>query len=302
MTLTTTVDAACDRARRDSLLTARGPVFTVSAGYTSADTILVLNEPFTHIGVGEILAINYELLYVQSATPATNTVTVIRGYLGTTPAAINANDFIEVAAPYPKAQFIDSAYHEILSWSKKLFRVTPLDVALTVGQANYPLGNTGPVDFILDIRLDPLSSSATQWAQSWTADRKLSASARLIRGPNPTDIEIQFTRLSPATTTARVMVAQPFDLSTFTPTTDLVADVGLDPAWLDLLETGMKWRALSSSVIGRTDWRTSNLARQAEEVTPLDVVRSASHLRDLRETKLSDAMMQLRADWPYRER
>jgi hypothetical protein len=301
----TTVDSLVERARRDTLLASRGPLHTLNGAHTSTTTTLLLNETPTHIGVGEMIAADYELMYVQQVQSTANSVTVIRGYFGSTAATHAANTITEVAPRIPRNALLDYAYHEIASWERKLWRTTTVDLAVTAGQTHYPLDTiTGRVFHLLDVRMDPVETNSTWWNWSWVGDRHARAGARLIRhldAANPDEVALQFTRRPLSTTNVRVTVAQPLNLAAFTGATDLITDVGLRIDWLDLLETGMKWRALTGSVLGRTDWRTMNVARTAEEVTPLDVVRAAGHLRDLRTAKLSDAAVALIGEWPWRE-
>ena len=301
----TTVDSAVERCRRDSLLASRGPTFVLDTTIDNDDTTLIITETFSHIGKGEMIGIDYELLYVTDTNTAARTITVLRGYLGTTAASHTAGTLLEVAPRFPKSAFIDWAAHEILSWGRKLFRVTSIDIPITAGVTHYSLpGVTGKVNSILGLHMDPVETTSNWWTWSWAGDHWLSASARLQRGLQSTadTVELQLRNRPNVTTNSRLSIAQPLNMTTFTDATDLVADVGMKAEWMDLLECGVKWRALSSTVIGRTDWRTSNVARAAEEVTPLDAVRAASHLRDLRNLKLSDAMVDLRGDWPWRER
>jgi hypothetical protein len=301
----TTVDELVSRVQRDSLLASRGPLFQLSGSHDAVTTSITLTDMPSHIGQGEMVSVDYELMYVQASSSTSNVVTVIRGFLGTTAATHADLAIMEVAPRFPKATLLDGAFHEIASWERKLFRVSSADLPITAGQTHYSLASlfTGPVYNILDVRFEPVEDLASWWTWSWTGDRWARAQARLQRGKtaNPDEVEIQFRRRPLSDTTARVSVAQPFDLAPFTGSTDLVTDVGLRSQWFEILEAGMKWRALTSGVIGRSDWRTSNVARQAEEVTPLDTVRAASHLRDLRESKLSDAMVALIGEWPWRE-
>jgi hypothetical protein len=98
----------------------------------------------------------------------------------------------------------------------------------------------------------------------------------------------------------RVVYAQPFTLTTLTGATDLVSTVGLRADWLDILEYGVKMRALETSVIGRSDWRSGNVVREAEEVSALDTVRAVGHFRDMRQLRFTKAGVDLRSEYPYR--
>lgn len=305
MTLAHTVDALLDRVRRDALLASRGPAYTLASDYTSGATTLALNETPTHIGVGTILSVDYELFYVQGANNATKTVTVIPGYYSTTEANHSTGAIVEVDGRFPKAALLDYAEHEIRSWGKQLWRVTARDLEVTRGNRTYDLaGITGDIYFLLDVRLKPVGTTTDFWNFSWTGDGWAHADARLLRdmatGEFASGRAIQLLKAPQKSTTARIAVAQPFDLSALTGSADLVATVGLQERWLNIVELGVRARAMSATVIGRTDWRVGNMSRAAEEVSAFDTMRAVQQAQGARDVAFAEAAAELRAEWPYR--
>lgn len=302
MTLGTTVDDLINRVRRDALLGLRGPIYTLGFPHSAGATQLYLAQDPTQIGPGSVLAIDSELLYVLNVDAASKLATVVPGYLGTTPANHAVNAFVEVDSRVPKAALIDYAQQEVASWGSQLFRVAQVDIAVSHLERTYEL-DADSIYFILGARVSPLATEIEEGTWSWSGDAWPRVEANLLRrmptGDFPSSFAVQLTQFPRNTSTVRVAYAMPFDTSTFTLDTDLVADVGLLPDWFDLLELGVRWRALSSGLVGRTDARAAGMSRNAEEVTVTDIVRAVDMARSMRDRRLADAGLELRRDWPY---
>jgi hypothetical protein len=306
MALGTTVDDFVERVRRDSLLASRGPVYTLGSNYTAGGTQLTLTEQITHIGYGSTLSIDYEMFYVTNTVTSTGLVDVIPAYFGTTGADHTEGTVVEVDARFPRAVLLDSLEHEIRSWGKELWRAEPVDLDIDVNHRTYDLaGISGDVYFLLDFRQAPSGSSTSFWNWSWTADGLPHLSARLLRRTDladfPSGFAVQLLKRPTHSSAGRVIIAQPLDLDPFDDSTDLVNDVGLRHEWLDIAEFGVKYRVLNSALIGRSDWRTGGMARDAEAVSALDTVRAVSHFAELRQMRLAKSGVDLRAEYPYRE-
>lgn len=305
MTFATTVDATLNRVRRDALLGLRGPVYTVASTYTTPATTLVLNETPEHLGVGSLVAVDAELFYVQSVDIGSKTLTVIPGYFGSTSANHAVNAVVEVDPRVPKAALVDYALQEILSWNGELWRTTVFDLDGLVTNRAYDLPVTGEVFFLLDVRRKPEGTQASLEGFTWIGTGWPHLKGRLLRGMDvgefASTFALQLDTPPRASGTVRVALAQPFATSTFELTTDLVATVGLETSWIDVLELGIRMRALSSLTTARVDWRMAGMARDSEEVTPLDMIRTSGMARDMRTMRLKHEGLQLRARFPYRE-
>lgn len=304
MAFSTTVDALVERVRRDALLASRGAVHTLDSAITANADTLTLAEVPSHIGPGSVLSIDYELFYVKTCSPGTKICTLIPGYYGSTTASHDAGALVEVDARFPKAALMDYAEQEIRSWGTKLWQVTSVDLDVDRMGRTYELVTPEEIIYLLDVRVKPTGETSNFWNFSWTGDAWPHADARLLREMStaefPSGTAIQFLRPPGRGTTARVAFAQKLDLSAFDATTDLVADVGCKPEWLDIVELGARYRALSSTITGRADWRTGNMARAAEEVSTFDVMRAAQLAQQMRDARFVEEVTNLRAAWPYR--
>jgi hypothetical protein len=307
MALGTTVDDLLNRVRRDAVLGLHGPVYSLASNFTVGDGAIVLNEDPMHMGPGSIVALEAQLFYVTAVDSGSKTLSVIEGYLGSTPANVATPNIVEVDPRFPKAALIDYACQEINSWSGELWRTTAIDLDGNVRNRSYDLtGVTGGVLFLLDVRRMPEGVPVDDFFRlSWIGDSWPHMAGRLVRnmdtGEFASGFSLQLTQAPRVNATLRVVLAQPFVLDPFELTTDLVDDVGLEASWLDILEFGVRWRALSALTTGRVDWRTAGMAREAEEVTPLDMVRVTGMARDMRQLRLAQEGLALRGRYPFRE-
>jgi hypothetical protein len=242
------------------------------------------------------VTIDESMYLVTEVDTVGNIITVIPDYAGTQSANHDVGDLVEVDARFPTASLLNWAQLEILSWGSKIWRVRSedLDVISKTVLYDFPLTDAADdVLFLLDVR------KAGQDASTINSNREAHVPARVLRGRTP--LGLQLTDRPARDTTLRVVYATKFDLDPFTSATDLLADVGLQAQHLDLLEWGVRWRALVSPVASRTDWRSAGLSRDGQEVTALDVIRAADHARAQRDRALAHEQNELRREYPYRD-
>ncbi len=296
MTLGTTVGDLVQRVRRDNLLGVSGPTYSLAANYTAGGTTMTLAQPPGAISTFSTVTIDESMYLVTAVDDVGSIITVIPDYAGTVSVNHSAGDLVEVDARFPTASLLHWAQLEIMSWGSKIWRVRSQDLAVTARGVLYDFPLTDPADevlFLLDLRKEPVGTTSVN------SDREAHVPARVLRGRSP--LGLQLTDRPGFDTTLRVVYATKFDLDPFTSATDLVDDVGLLAQHLDLLEWGVRWRALVSPVASRTDWRSAGVSRDGQEVTALDVIRAADHARSNRDRRLMDEANELRRDFPYRD-
>lgn len=306
MPFSTTIGGLLERVKRDATLGVYGPIYTLTDPLGSSDTSLTISESPEHITVGSTLAISTELLRVTAVSG--QTVTVVRGQGGTTAVTASAGDVVEVDPRLPLASLIDWARHELLSWRKQIFRVSAIDIAVSRAERTYLFTPTESTEtgFLLDVRQQPNGSTATwdDWNRTWTGDTWPRVEAKLLRQLPGSEFAggyaLQLQNYPRFSTDLRVIYGTDFDLSAFELTDDLIADVGMEEGQLDVLENGIRWRALQAGIVPRTDWRASGVLRDSEQVSLLDVVRAVDMARSLRDRRFADEALILRSRWPYR--
>lgn len=306
MSLATTVDATLDRVRRDATLGSYGPLYTLQSAVDADDTMLMVEHNLTHITRFSILALDYELVLVTDIAHTAGQITVRRGMHNSTAAAHDAGTLVEQDPLLPKAHLLDHAELEIRSWAQQLFRIVTLPLDATRTRKVYDLAGVDSegVDFLLEVRRPPTGTSVSLFLSSWAGDSWPRVKAKLLRdmptADLPSGLGLQLLNYPRSDATLRVAYASPLDLSSFDGATDLVADVGLDPSWIDILELGLRARALSGSMTSRTDWRATGDNREAQQASLLDLVRSVEMARSQRDARFADAATKLRTRYPYR--
>lgn len=299
----TTVDNLLERVRRDARLGSYGPVYTLADDATSGATQLMLNEPVMHITVGSTVAVDTELYRVQEIHHDSNMIEVFPGAYGSTTDAHTTGTLVEQDPRLPKASMLDWAEHEIRSWRKLLFRIETVPIDAARNERTYDLGVTD-IDYLLDVRQEPEGITVDGFGYSWSGDTWPHVAARVLRNQDPADFAsgfaLQLTTYPRHASRLLVTYGRPLDLDPFTLATDLVADVGLRPEWFDILENGLRWRALTNSMVSRTDWRATGMNRDSEEVTLLDLTRAVDMARSQRDRRLNEEANNIRAEYPYR--
>lgn len=304
--LGTTLDSLAERVRRDAHLGSTGPVFTLDGAITAGATQLTTAEDPTHMAHGSVLSIDAELFHVMNVTSGSKVLDVMPGFYGSTPANHADDSIIEVDARVPKAAIVDWAEQEIRSWKNQLFRVVTLSLPVNRSERTYDLTGVAAtgVIFLLEVRQEPLSATTVNdFGISWSGDAWPRVEAKLLRDMPTADFStgfaLQLTHFPRHVTDLRVAYATDFDLDPFVLSTDLIADVGLERGFLDVLEQGVRWRALQSSLVSRSDWRAAGMSRDAEEVSYFDVLRGIDMARMLRDRRLADEAVALRSRYTY---
>jgi hypothetical protein len=300
VTLTTTVGALLDRVRRDAHLGLHGPVYFLASSAGEDATSLTVEGDVTHLTAGSIIAVDAELYLVKSVSGSS--ITVVPGALGSTSGAHDVDAIVEVAPRFPKAMLLDHLAHEIASWGTQLWRPVTVEVEISNDAQFYEIepDDAGEILMLLDVRAQPPGTSVA----NWSADRWPQVNARLVRDL-PEDvidsgIGLQLTAYHVSNTTLRVVYAAGFDTTTLDPSTDLVDDLGMPASMIDVAEAGTKARALRDGVLSRTDYRSSGMSRNAEEVQVLDLIRAAEQAEAMRDRALAREQLELRARWPWR--
>lgn len=294
MTYGTTLDGVVSRVRRQWQATLRPHAFILSAPYVAGGTEINLDGDLSHIGEGSIVEVGTSLYYITAI--GSGSVTVLPGWEGTTSANAAAGDFAEIDPRIPKSSLADMAEAEVRSWGSQLWRVATADVSVTSSGRVFNLDTGGDeILYLLGARLQPVGTA------NWSGDTWPKTEARLLREMPTADFAagqaVQLENLSTRATTMRVFYATPFDLSTFTGPTDLVATCGLAASQLDVLDAGLRWRLLSSGLVTRTDSQSAGMSRDSEETTPTDILRATDMARAMRDRRLADEALELRRQW-----
>lgn len=291
----TTVADLIDSTRQHLYGTYRAEFnFLSSAATDSATTINLEISPLTGVTRGSLLAINDELLYVKSVSG--QTVTVARGWNGTTAAAHIVGDTVEVNPRFPQNVIRDALQADIRSWGQQLYWEDTITVSGVATTRGYDLTSIGDFYNISDVYRAPYAADlGNTWPSvDFTIRRKLptssfaSGSALFIASELASAASLQ------------VVVQKPFVTSTFADATDIETTCKLPVNLHDIPPYGAAWRLLSTREIKRTFTDAQPESRLAAEVPPGHTDQTAARLKRLRDDRIEEEAGRLRSKTPLR--
>lgn len=258
---------------------------------------IVVSITFTYdlldIVRGSMICVDDEIMYVIDATPATKTASVIRGWLGTIPAAHASAAIAEVNPRFPRIYIKDALRKEIDSWGTRLFKVTTQPITFTSTSRIYDLGVTNFIR-VLDIRLSSYTGRTTRSeAYRW----------QILRDEDitlfPSGSAVELLGSFPNSGTMRVKLAQEFDVTTWTDATD-VETLGLTTSMTDIPPIGAAWRLMSTKEIQRTNLTAQPEPRLAQEVPAGHISSVGAQLKKLRDDRIEEERWTLQERYPIR--
>lgn len=292
--MATTVAQLVEETRRLLYGSARMSLNRVpTGGILAGATTLTFELDLLDIVRGSLISIDDEIMWVVSATPAAKTAVVVRGYLGTTDANHAAGALVEVNPRFPRVYIKRALQQEIDSWGTRLFKVTPSNISFSSSSRIYDLGVSNFIN-IVGVTLSPYPGrSSRSNAQRWTVLRDMDTT------DFPSGSAIELLGDFPITGTMRVRVAQEFDVSTWTDSTDVEA-LGLTPAMCAIPPVGAAWRLMSSKEVGRTNLTAQPEPRKAEEVPAGHMASVAAQLKKLRDDLIDEERWTLMNRYPLK--
>jgi len=268
----------------------------LATSLASGDTSVVTTYDLGGLRTGSVFEIESELLYVWNANPASKTLTVERGYAGTTAASHTSGAIVTLSPRFPRAQMLDAVNAELDDLSSTmngLFRVITVDLTYNGSDRQINITNSGTIIELLDARLRYLAD-----------DYPVLNSVRLQTGLPTTDFASGNTLVfdEPVMAgTVRVRYKAPFARAT-TEASDLTTDCFLPATCDDIVETGVMLRMMNAREIKRNFIESQGDTRRPDEVPPGAVRDSATSLVRLRRERIIAEAARLKAQYPIKFR
>jgi hypothetical protein len=268
----------------------------LASSLDSSTTTVVMSYDLGGFRNGSVFEIESELFYVWDANPATKTLTVERGFNGTTAAAHSANVLATVNPRFPRAQMFDAVNAELDDLSSTmngLFRVVTTDLTYNGSDRQINITNSGNIIELLDARLRYLAD-----------DYPVLNAVRLQTGLPTTDFASGNTLVfdNPVMAgTVRVRYKAPFVRAT-AETSDLTANCFLPATCDDIVETGVILRMMNGREIKRNFIEAQGDTRRPDEVPPGAVRESTTNLARLRRERIIAEAARLKAQYPIKFR
>ncbi len=264
--------------------------------------------------IGTLLSVGDETMYVLDTTPASLTAQVIRGYDDTTPTASAQGTLVRVDTPWPRAIVQQHIRDEIRSWAPQVFAIGSVDVPIVNLQRGYDLGAiTNEVVRVLKVTAPapPYVGDPGYWAVPGTSNKSLQDPDYPFRyNPNANTTEFpsgkSLTLVSPSTPNysgdLHVVYATPFDVDTsWSDSTDMIADVGMNSRDLDIPPLGAAARLLRWLSVRRAMLNVQGASRSDQDVTMPTILQAMQNFQLSTKARLNDVQQRLLSDFPIRQ-
>jgi hypothetical protein len=259
-------------------------------------TSVVLSYDLGGFRAGSVFELESELLYVWEANTASKTLTVERGYGGTT-AASHAGGVLATLNPrFPRQQMLDALNAELDDYSSTangLFKVT--STTLTYNGSDRQINLTGATNVLelIDVRL-------RYTADDYPVIRGVRLQRDLPTSDFASGIALVFDE-SVMAGSIRVRYKSPFTRAT-SESSDLTSFCGLPTTCDDLVELGLIIRMMAGREVKRSFIEAQSDTRRADEVPPGASRDSVANLLRLRRERIVAEAGRLKAQYPIQFR
>ena len=259
---------------------------------TSADTSIVLSYDLGGFREGSVIEIESELMYVWESSTATKTLTVQRGYDGTTAVAHTNGVLATVNPRFPRQQMLDSLNSDIDDLSSTmngLFRVVAQDISYNGSDRQINLTSGAGIIDLLDVRLRYLAD-----------DYPVIRNVRLQRNLPTADFASGFAIVFDEPVMAgslRVVTKREFTRAS-TESSDLQTVCFVPQTCEDILEMGVILRMMNGREIKRNFIESQGDTRRSEEVPPGSTRDSLTNIQRLRRERIVAEAARLKQQYP----
>ena len=259
---------------------------------TSADTSIVLSYDLGGFREGSVIEIESELMYVWESATATKTLTVQRGYDGTTAVAHTSGVLATVNPRFPRQQMLDALNSDIDDLSSTvngLFRVVAQDLSYNGSDRQINITSaTGIID-LLDVRLRYL-------ADDYPVIRKVRLQRNLPTADFASGFAIVFDEPVMAGT-LRVVTKREFTRAS-TESSDLQSACFVPQSCEDILEMGVLLRMMNGREIKRNFIESQGDTRRSDEVPAGSTRDSLTNIQRLRRERIVAEAARLKQQYP----
>ena len=259
---------------------------------TSADTSIVMSYDLAGLRGGSVFEIDSELMYVWVAESGSKTLTVERGYLGTTAAAHTAGALAILNPRFPQQQLLDSFNQELddlSSPSNGLFRVVTASVDYNGADRQVNLTSASTIIDLIDVRLRYLASD-------YPVLRGVRLSRDLPTSDFASGFALTFDEVSMAGT-LRVRYKAPF-VRASTTSSDIQSVCLMPINMEDIVEMGVMARMLAVREVKRNFIESQGDTRRSDEVPAGSMSNSVTNILRLRRDRIIAEASKLARQYP----
>jgi len=288
-----TAGALLDRVQRQLLSGVVEERNKLATGVDADDTSFVTTYELGGLREGTVFEIDSELVYIWQANTGSKTLTVERGYAGTTAASHSAGAIIVQNPRFPKAQLLDALNQDIDDLSSPangLYQVVTT-TAISYNGSDRQIDMTGVTSLLdlIDVRVKYKSD-----------DFPYVRNVRLQRNLPVADFPSTFALVfdeAPVAGTLVVRYTAPF-VRTSTLASDIQTVCKVPQTMEDILEMGVMIRMLSVREVKRNFTEAQGDTRRADEVPPGAMRDSFNNILRLRRDRVIAEKAKLARQYP----
>ena len=287
-----TAGAVLSRASRQLLSGTVEERNKLATTVTSADTSIVLSYDLGGFREGSVIEIESELMYVWESSTATKTLTVQRGYDGTTAVAHTNGVLATVNPRFPRQQMLDSLNSDIDDLSSTmngLFRVVAQDITYNGSDRQINLTSGAGIIDLLDVRLRYL-------ADDYPVIRKVRLQRNLPTADFASGFAIVFDEPVMAGS-LRVVTKREFTRAS-SESSDLQSACFVPQSCEDILEMGVLLRMMNGREIKRNFIESQGDTRRSDEVPAGATRDSLTNIQRLRRERIIAEAARLKQQYP----
>ena len=290
--------------------------FNASATSISFDADLLTQEEEDMMDAGTIIECEQELMYCTDIDTVNNTITVVRGALGTEPTGHTTGKIIKIAPVFTRKAVFDAVVDQINNLFPTLFAVDTQSVTTGTGYTllgtydapgthNYVVSILSAISQYTDfssgsdttgVNFAPVTCSLIELPNPFTYTDSTGTERTITYSTGP-DVAhaVQFSGIS-AGHTSYVTFKKRF----IKPTTesDTLATIGIDTEWEPIIMTGVAAQLIAGRDIPTvtTDYITDQMSVQGYPVGSTNSLRNS--LLQYQQLLLNQARKYLRAKYP----
>ena len=264
---------------------------TISA-VTATATSISMQYELAGMRPGGVIQIDNELMYVWELTSGSKSVTVERGWNGTTAASHAAGAIVTVDPKFPRAQILEAINAELDDLSSPvngLFQIKSLEVNYN---GTSSMVNLSTADKIIDL----ISVSVRYLADDYPKIRR----CRLIRDLPNDDFNSGYAiRLDEEARAGRMIVVYKAPFTNITADTQNLQNIaGIPASCEDILMMGAQIRLISPREMKRNFTESQGDTRRAEEVPFGAVTGSVNQIIRMRRDRIISEAAKLKRQYP----
>ena len=265
----------------------------IAASVNTSATTLTFVYDLDGIRKGTIIEVNGEQMYVWNATTASKTVTVERGFNGTTPQAHTANAICTVNPRFPRTQILEAINDELADLSSPmngLFQIKTVELRYGGSDRMIDLDGAGYIQDLYSVHYRDTSDNYPR-ISGWRLLRDMPVS------DFPSGMALDVGNMVPRATTLVVKYKTEFDRIS-NEQQDLFLSSGLPETAEDVIILGAQIRLMAPREVKRNFTESQGDTRRATEVPPGAVAGSIQNLLRLKRDRVTAEAQRLNRLYP----